>query len=143
MHIYIYIYIHIYIAVAGDLVTVGRELSDQLGMLSRLAAEHEERGVVPSLSEEPADRRCVAWIGTVVEGQRKLPAIGTGWRSSNHPEQRQVLLVGAGKVGARDCHGARDCYRSPPATTIDEMTRADEPCTGDGAPDDRVPLVHD
>ena len=88
------------VAVAGDLVAVGGELPDELGMLPCRPAEHEERRAVPPLGEEPADRRRVPRIRAVVERQRKLPIAATGRRSSDRPEQRQVLQVGAGEVGA-------------------------------------------
>ena len=130
------------VAVAGDLVAVRGELSNQVLVRPRGTAEDEERPVVTTLREESADRgRGVD--RTVVEGQGKCVIVRPDRRSSNRPEQRQVLKIGAGQVGRGQGHGAARDDLLAAVTPIEQIADTGQPQTDSGAGSHGLPLIHD
>jgi len=130
------------VSVAGDLVTVADELSDQIGVLPHGAAEYEEGPAVPPFGEHPADGERVPRIGAVVEGQSKASIAGRDRGPRDRPEERQVLQVRTGQVGGGKAEGPSGGDRPATVAAVDQLPCADEPGTDGGAGGDCLLLVH-
>ena len=86
-----------------DLVPLGDDACDELGMLGRLVAHHEE-GRVRALGLQGIEYGwCESWVRAVVEGQRDLAL---------RSREGACLTIGAGRVephaGSKNCGECRD-----------------------------------
>src|SRR5712691_2642520 len=112
-------------AVIRDLVSAGEQLTSDVAIPRHGPAKDEECRPVATACEVLADTWCVAWIGAVVEGQRKLPFDAA--RASRAAEDGGLSAERADEVCAAGENSRCRQSRSGSQPLVGGETEADDP----------------